>query len=312
MSSDSEIPTANSTTIAPPPITDSATIPPIMNKIDKMYLCGGGINVIAHIGVLSVLDEKQLLTKIKTWIGISAGALLCMAMRLGYTINEMKSFFLQFNFTQLLDPDDSIDNLIGNCGVDTGNKLLKLIIVLLKNKGFTADTLFYELDHLVVFACDLNTGELIEFSKEKTPNYPVAIAIRASMTYPLYFQPQICPQTGHLLVDGGVITNYPLYLWANNTGLIDSILGVSFQYKLDIKDELELEDLIFRPISLLMISRSKREILPFMNRTVIVEMNNKNTLNFEMNDDEKNELIEIGKNAMLHFLDIKGKDCPPS
>lgn len=277
-------------------------------QINHLYLCGGGINVIAHLGVLNVLQEHDLLKNIKTWIGISAGALIALSRSIGYSITDMNNFFMNFEFTELLDPDDSIDGLIGNCGVDTGNRLYKFIVALLHQKGFKETLTFGELGgsgggsgNLIVFATDLNTGELLKFSKETTPFYPVAVAVRASMTYPLYFQPQVCPLTGHLLVDGGVISNYPLYLFDKE--MHANMLGVSFNYTMEKKEELELEDLVFRPISLLMVSRNQREIAPYLKQTVIVEMNNRNSLNFEISLDEKIQLIEVGKSAMEAWLD---------
>jgi NTE family protein len=278
-----------------------------LSQIKHLYLCGGGINVIAHLGVLNVLQEHNLLKNIETWIGISAGALIALSTSIGYSIAEMNNFFMNFEFTELLDPDDSIDGLIGNCGVDTGNRLYNFIVALLHEKGFKETLTFGELGSrndgsgdLIVFATDLNTGKLLKFSKETTPFYPVAVAVRASMTYPLYFQPQVCPQTGHLLVDGGVISNYPLYLFDKE--MHENMLGISFNYTMEQKEELELEDLVFRPISLLMVSRNQREIAQYLDRTVIIEMGNRNPLNFEISLDEKLQLVEVGKSTMEVWL----------
>jgi hypothetical protein len=82
----------------------------------------------------------------------------------------------------------------------------------------------------------------------------------------------------------------------------ENMLGISFNYTMEQKEELELEDLVFRPISLLMVSRNQREIAQYLDRTVIIEMGNRNPLNFEISLDEKLQLVEVGKSTMEVWL----------
>ncbi|MGB6267540.1 MAG: patatin-like phospholipase family protein [Olleya sp.] len=66
---------------------------------------------------------------------------------------------------------------------------------------------------IIVFASDLNTHNICEFSYYKTPNCIVAEAIRASMSIPFFFKSwQFSNKipNDHIYVDGGVMFNYPL------------------------------------------------------------------------------------------------------
>jgi NTE family protein len=68
---------------------------------------------------------------------------------------------------------------------------------------------------LLVTASNLSTGKTVIFSKDDTPRFPVADAIRMSMSIPLLFKPYIIEKSYHpgppcgLYVDGGVLNNVP-------------------------------------------------------------------------------------------------------
>ena len=68
--------------------TDENQIINNSNKTNKtkLILSGGGIKGIAHIGALSVYDERNMLNSIDTYCGSSIGALICSLLVAGTTI----------------------------------------------------------------------------------------------------------------------------------------------------------------------------------------------------------------------------------
>ena len=80
---------------------------------------------------------------------------------------------------------------------------------------------------LVVLAADLTTGELVRLPWDY-PRYgldpdkqSVADAVRASMSIPYFFEPRKLEDADgeeHLLVDGGVLSNYPLEVFDRTDG----------------------------------------------------------------------------------------------
>ncbi len=58
----------------------------------RIYLSGGGVTVIAHMGVLRELDRRGYLASVREWIGVSAGALRALCLTIGYTIDEIEDF----------------------------------------------------------------------------------------------------------------------------------------------------------------------------------------------------------------------------
>jgi predicted acylesterase/phospholipase RssA len=270
----------------------------------RIYLCGGGVNAIAHIGVLEELEKREQLKLIQEWIGISAGALLAMCLVAGYTLPEAREFMLGFDFNELSDPD-SAPGWVVNGGFDTGNRLQRLICALLNQKGYGPDTTFEELYtksglKLRVYATDLNSSTLIEYSPTATPTYPLKYAVRASMSIPYYFQPVTCPQTGHLLVDGGVITNFPL-AWMSEAERSET-LAICFRNKSEPKETLELMDLIMQPISILTTARQSLDCAAYMHQTIVVHVGARSPVHFGINSDEKGELLALGRTGVEEYF----------
>lgn len=65
---------------------------------------------------------------------------------------------------------------------------------------------------LKVVATDLRSRRAKEFSIETTPDFPVLLAVRASAGFPFLFRPVDSAQ--HLLVDGGLASNFPVFLFS--------------------------------------------------------------------------------------------------
>jgi predicted acylesterase/phospholipase RssA len=68
---------------------------------------------------------------------------------------------------------------------------------------------------LYVVASDLTTMKARVWSTTETPTLSVAHAVRASCSIPLYFQP--VEEGSTLLVDGGLVSNLPLFVFASRS-----------------------------------------------------------------------------------------------
>ena len=265
-----------------------------------LYLCGGGVNTVAHIGVLEGLEREGYLQLVREWAGVSAGALLAMCLSAGYTLPECREFMSGFDFREATDPDEAAGWVV-HFGFDTGNRLLRLAEVLLHQKGFaptaTFDDLFKRTGiRLRIYATDLNVGQLIEYSAIKTPTYCVAHAVRASMSIPYFFQPFRCPVSGHLLADGAVCSNFPLHTFSPTD--LRNTLAVAFLHTMEKKEELEMMDICMLPVSILTTARTPADIRPFLHQTICVRVGPRSAIHFEINEKERVDLIELGSQAV--------------
>jgi NTE family protein len=244
---------------------------------------------------------------VKEWMGISAGAFTAMGMVAGYTIPEMKDFNLRFDYSAVSDPDEA-SGWIVNMGYDTGNRLKRLIKSVLHQKGFEDTVTFKGLQEktnrvLRVFATNLNTGQMMTFDPFKTPDYLVTNAVMASMLIPGYFQPFECPESGHLLCDGGVITNYP-YAYIDQPANSD-ILYISIIYSTEVQSQIEFMDIFKRPFELLMNHRTKTSIQPYINNTIITSLKSTSAVQLTLSKVEKAAMMKKGKDAVIAFFKDK-------
>jgi len=269
----------------------------------RIYLCGGGMVGICNVGVLQELDARGYLPLIREYIGISSGALQALIFASGYTLAQGFEI-LKMDFQQVTEPDFAPGWLL-NMGYDTGNRLLRFVQALLKERGLKELITFRELFAATgrsfrTFATDMNAANLVEFSKEKTPEYPVAYAARASMSLPYYFQPFKCPLTGILYGDGGCITNFPLsYLTEEER---QETLGISIPYSPDPTNTIELQDYLMRPLQIFLGSRSQMDGLLYPTQTVVVRGVKSQPTNFGMELDEKMGLVAKGRAAAKEFF----------
>lgn len=182
-----------------------------------MVLSGGGVKAVAHIGALKTLEAAGTLAAVRTWVGLSAGALIAFGICLGYSLAALHDVCERFDFAALQDPaPEGFLSFLDNYGIDTGERLSRFVQALLTIRGHSSDMTFAALTAtgaptLRIVATDMVTGRPIIFSAAETPDARLVDGLRASMSLPFYFWPVRGP-TGNMLVDGGVHGLYPINL----------------------------------------------------------------------------------------------------
>jgi NTE family protein len=270
----------------------------------RILLSGGGIRGLAHIGALQELERNGMLKGVIEWIGVSAGSILSLMLVIGYTLNELKHFCELFDFSNIIDLDDAT-SLIFKLGIDTGEKMKRLLDALLKEKGYSNDVTFSDLElrglpRLKIFATDLNRAEYKVFSYSMTPTYKVVDAIRASSSLPFYFQPVIDVEGGNILIDGGVISNFPLLYMTEQER--KETIGLNLKKRVDPAANLEFMDFLYRPMLIGWRENCNLEESLFSNNCITIETRIINPLAFNLNKEDKEELFTEGQNAVKKFL----------
>jgi NTE family protein len=272
----------------------------------RIYLSGGGMCAMAHVGALLELSTQMNLRAIKEWMGVSAGALVAMCLSIGYTLEELSDFCVRFDFTTIKDTD-SVPGWILHFGIDTGERLQRLVDACLRVKGLSSEITFKECYDrfgisLHILATDMNEACIKQFTHELTPDYKVSSAVRASMTFPYYFQPFICPTTGHYLIDGGVISNYPLFVLSNEEHA--RTLSILIQTTMEQKEnlhEVELDQLFIRPLNLAIVGRSEIESKLYSIPCIKIRLGQINILDFSFDEETKDRIIQEGKTAVEEY-----------
>ncbi|WP_233530706.1 patatin-like phospholipase family protein [Gelidibacter salicanalis] len=236
----------------------------ILQKYQKepkvgLVLSGGGAKGFAHIGVLKVIDSLNI--KVDYIAGTSMGAIVGSLYASGYSGKQLDSIFRSLNFDDVIS-----DNLPRSAKTfyerDNSEKYavtlpftnfkLKLPSALSRGQNIfnllskltlhVTDITDFEKLPIPFFcvATDIETGKAIILNHGN-----LAQTVTASGAFPSLFQPVII--NDQVLIDGGVINNYPIEeLKAKG---MDIIIGV------DVQDGLaSREDLISAPSILLQIN----------------------------------------------------------
>ncbi|MFV8269203.1 patatin-like phospholipase family protein [Flavobacterium sp. GT2N3] len=215
-----------------------------------LVLSGGGAKGFAHIGVLKVLEEAGV--KIDYIGGTSMGAVIGGLYASGYNASQIDSIFQATNFNELLN--DFIPRSSKNFYEKRNDELYALVLPFNKfkigipealSKGMYNYNLLSRITrnvrHIrdfnklpIPFLCiatDIETGEEVVLNKGN-----LAKAMIASSAFPSLFSP--VEIDGKLLVDGGVVNNYPVEE-VRKLGA-EIIIGVDVQD--DLLDRSQLKD----------------------------------------------------------------------
>ncbi len=276
----------------------NSTIPKV-----GLVLSGGTARGIAHIGVLKVMEECGIVPDYIT--GTSMGAIIGGLYALGYSAAEIEKITLEMDWIKMFSDEISYKEIdvfwkqeypelpvtltfdfweapTLPKGVIQGQHVLNM----LQNLTWRSN-LYDSFDQFPIpFRCvatDLVTGEPVVFSSGN-----LALAIRSSMSLPSIFAP--VKMDGKILVDGGVLRNYPI-LECKEMGA-DILIGSLTGYEGD-KDPNNIKtfiDIITRSAILQSIKESK-VLIPLLDVNIVPNVSYISPENFL----KAKELIQIGE-----------------
>lgn len=183
---------------------------------------GGGVRGIAYIGAMEVMEQRGALEHIRRVGGTSAGAINALIFALGYDLAEQSDILASTNFSKFKDSSfwffTNIQRLIGRYGWYKGDYFQNWIGKLIQKKLGRPDATFQDLKDaglpdLYVIGTNLTTRYAEVFSGERHAGMPLAMAVRISMSIPLFFASVRHGPRKDVYVDGGVILNYPVKLF---------------------------------------------------------------------------------------------------
>lgn len=212
-----------------------------------LVLSGGGAKGMAHIGVLSVLEEMGV--PVDVVCGTSIGSLVGGLYAMGYDAATLDSLvraqdwdFLLSDRTSQREQDlatrqreatylytfmlSSLDKRgLGSGGLIRGVNLANLFARL--SVGYH-DSIDFTRDLPIPFACVAT--DMVRFREVDFTSGHISQAMRASMSIPAAFAP--VRMDSMVLVDGGLVNNYPADL-ARRLGA-DILIGVSLQKEQEV------------------------------------------------------------------------------
>ncbi|HXU30467.1 MAG TPA: patatin-like phospholipase family protein [Thermoanaerobaculia bacterium] len=297
---------------APPPVAAPSDCPPPREYPWKnLVFEGGGIKGLAYGGALEVLSEQKILPNITSVAGTSAGSITAMLVALRYSPEQIRQLLVALNFGELEDGGSTgIFRLFRRYGFYRGDTYLDLMRCLVEGKtGQKRATFRYLHDHgfldLRVFSADLNVGNVRELSFRKSPDFEVALAVRMSGSFPLFFAS--IEDQRKTFVDGGVVLNYPVNAFDQGSTLNPETLGFVLANTSTPPPVRKIDDLLTYGKGLFETLLASQVVglehdPANLERTAILNDLGISTLDFNLTPKQKQELIDQGAECTCLYL----------
>jgi len=215
-----------------------------------------------------------------------------------------------------------------------------------KPRAFSAMTLaqLYAVTQtdLSLIASDITDGSLLALNHRTAPDCPVVWAVRMSMNIPLLWQEVIwLPEwgryrgksvAGHAIVDGGMLSNFPMELFVSKLPSVTAVMGdtVSEQVLGLLIDEsapvpgaeapappdaqalalgsLQTVQRLMNLVNTMMQAHDKMVIDAFSRSVLRLPAQGYGTTEFDMTDERREMLVKAGRDMMQRYLAEDGNE----
>lgn len=174
---------------------------------------GGGIRGLSYCGAFKALEEFDI--KLSGCAGSSIGAVFATLLAIGYTYQEIYKILSDVSYEMFIDINMDIKKELA---ISKGKIFLEWIKEKIEKKfygtsykkGEMPPVKFSDLKStLIIYSVDLTNSKFHEFSFNKTPDFEIAQAVRASVSMPGLFTPLELNE--NLIVDGDLLKSTPLW-----------------------------------------------------------------------------------------------------
>jgi NTE family protein len=288
-------------------------------KIDGVF-SGGGIKGLALIGAYEEIEKRGF--QFERVAGTSAGSIVAGLIAAGYTSGEIFKIMDDMDLSKLLDARKTLVPLpfakwlfvYWKLGLYKGNELEKWIDEKLAAKGLRT---FSDLppQTLRIIASDLSNGQIVVLPDDlkkygiSPGSFSIAKAIRMSCSIPYFFEPvKLRSDDGvNIIVDGGVLSNFPMWLFENENGQrTRPVLGIKLSHseheheKHTISNAIQLFAALFETMKDAHDARyiSKKHV----KNIIFIPTEGVLATEFQLTEEKKQVLFQLGKECADHFL----------
>ncbi|WP_242520468.1 patatin-like phospholipase family protein [Halobacillus kuroshimensis] len=291
-----------------------------MVKVDGVF-SGGGVKALAFIGAVEELQSQGYV--FRRVAGTSAGAILAALTAAGYTAGEIKSRLMSMSFEEMIHvpltdrvfPFMKWLFLYYRLGLYNGAQMETVMAHWLEEKGVRT---FADLrpGSLKIICSDLTLGRIVVLPDDLKSTYgidpatfSVAKAVRMSSSLPYFFIPvKIHGKRGKsVIVDGGVLSNFPLWIWEKQDGCrTRPVIGLKLSDEPDklpeqkIRNAIQMFHALFKTMQR---AHDSRYISKSISKDILfIPVSGIETTDFHMTNEEKEHLMNYGRQHALEFL----------
>ncbi|MHA6250994.1 patatin-like phospholipase family protein [Oceanobacillus sp. CAU 1775] len=288
-------------------------------RIDAVF-SGGGVKAYAYLGVLESLAEHDY--QIVRVAGTSAGAIISAFLAAGFTTREIGDLMHELDTPLFMDPPALTKYmpftrwlfLYYQMGLYKGDKLEEWVFNKLGEKNIYT---FKDLkqDELKIIVSDLTLGKLVVIPDDldrvygiDPTEFSIATAVRMSAGFPYFFMPKrITSSQGKqsIIVDGGLLSNFPLWVFPSNETLVRPVLGVKLtennsEHQNKTNNAIQMFQALFLTMKTAHDTRfiSKNE----RNNIIFIPTGDLKAMQFNISETEKEQLVSEGRQQANMFL----------
>lgn len=289
-------------------------------KIDAVF-SGGGVKAFAFLGALEKLTERGYI--IERVGGTSAGAILAGLIIAKYSVEDIKRMLYKINFNSFLDPPIfarkyspfKFMSLYIHKGLYKGNVFECWIADTLQRKGIVTFADIKE-GYLKVVVSDVTKGRLVIIPDDlqrlyaiNPDEFSVATAIRMSAGFPYFFIPKQLKNDDNnisYMVDGGLLSNFPLWLFQHDKKKKRPIIGVTLSETVEsqaperINNGLDMLQAMFKTM---LKAHDTRYIATHDSEQIIfIPVKTIEAVDFNISDTTKESLMKLGRERTDEFF----------
>ena len=276
-------------------------------QINTLVFSGGGINGLSFLGCIRALEEYNILSGVKCLLGTSAGSMVSLLISIGYSSDELTKIIMNINMNDLKDiTSDNILSYFNNYGLDSGNKIIKVFEIFLRNKGIADSVTFQELynltnKHLIITGTNLSYKRAEYFDYKDFPNMKILEALRISISIPFIFKK--CEFNGCIYGDGSIMANYPIYYFDNKDNILGFLITENYDYQ-----EINSIDLYSLSILNSLLKKDTEMMDLLYDKYTVYIHKQKNMLKFDITSEDKHKLFESGYQSTISYLNTSYKE----
>ncbi|MFY0543283.1 patatin-like phospholipase family protein [Brevibacillus sp. H7] len=289
-------------------------------KADAVFE-GGGVKGIAFIGALKVMEEQGY--EWEKLAGTSAGSIVAALVSAGYRSVELYEVFKRMDYFHLLQRRGlGRIPLVGNLyslfvheGMYPSDGIEELVDELLRRKGIRT---FGDLSEgkLRIIASDITSGKMLVLPDDLAlfgvdpADFPISKAVRMSSSIPFFFQPvRIDLQNQpHYVVDGGLLSNYPVWLFDVPGIPRWPTIGFRLHGKRAQAVETNVDGLfsLTKGLIMTMLDAHDRLYVEKTNavRTIFIDSLGVRATQFKLSEEVRDQLFRSGEEAARRFLEM--------
>ena len=180
-------------------------------NIENIVISGGGMYGFIFVGILKFLNEYNMIKKIKKYYGTSIGAIILILMAIGFNVNDIINFAINFDFMTLMKND--IDDILSDLSMIRHTDYEYMYKRMIKHKKLDENITLqqlYNINNIELYITGYNiTDTNIEIFNHKThPDIELWKVMYITSAIPAFCNP--LKYENKYYCDGGIRNNIPI------------------------------------------------------------------------------------------------------